>query len=614
MTDFRKSPEEILTELINQANGTALQASALSFAAPQDISGPGARRNTKVSITGIPAQGAHGAIELQYNRVHINTVPGTRSRTFPKGSLLQTSELVGAINAAYGIQLRSTDVVNVPLPTEGELGQLQIVPGSLVYYGSLDFQMAAAAPEPDTGIQYLFEGTVSMAGPGPLMFLVGETSQGAAGLKYVINGVEFDPTMWLPNGNGGSDVGALYMGDFHVGDTVKVYATQRDQLTQLGLLGAGNLLSSGNPLPDDYFTGMTGLYSVLVQDNSVPGTVPFHLQGVSTLRQITLSASHLSGEVPTFMYMRELTSVDLNDNQLTGEIPQLLGTKVSAAYFQNNQFSTYAGSLPDTLQFFSAANNQLDQAAVDRILEEAVRINNNTTAGRMIDLSGGTNAAPSAAGALNAQVLVDTGWNVMLNGWTPAQMLGPWYYISNFEAQTLDGATPMVAAQNAIVYLDYTAEDAALTNWLGGVQLQLTSSLNGNIGGGRLMLQPTQGTTEGATEMSWSDYLAQFGDALPLWPAPTLTVSPVLSGSFYSGETVSVTPGTWEDPMGGTLSFAYQWRDNGTSLPDTSSDSYTLPVDSSEVGHQVSVTIIATSSLGRSAQSMMGPFTVTSPP
>lgn len=142
MTDFTKSPAALITELINQANGSALAAADLVFGTPQVNSAPGAKRNTLITVTGKANSAVTGSAEFQYDRIDINEIAGEQSRVFTKGSRTLVSELVALINQAYAINLTASEYQEAPLSAMGGPGTLEIKPGSLVYRGSLNYVLA----------------------------------------------------------------------------------------------------------------------------------------------------------------------------------------------------------------------------------------------------------------------------------------------------------------------------------------------------------------------------------------------------------------------------------------------------------------------------------------
>ncbi len=75
---------------------------------------------------------------------------------------------------------------------------------------------------------------------------------------------------------------------------------------------------------------------------------------------------------------------------------------------------------------------------------------------------------------------------------------------------------------------------------------------------------------------------------------PTNTVAPVVSGTATVGQTLSTTNGTWSGV--GTITYAYQWRDDGVAISGATSSTYTL--QAAEEGGFITCTVTATDTNG----------------
>jgi hypothetical protein len=141
LTDFTKSPDQIVLDLINYDNGTALAPGSITYGIPAAFTGT---RNTKLRLTATGASHYSGFVDITYNRVDIGTVPGVRSKEFMLGSAVTIKDLVSAINLAYRINLTVDDYLDGPLPTFDPLSPndtkpftIVAAPGSLVFIGTL---------------------------------------------------------------------------------------------------------------------------------------------------------------------------------------------------------------------------------------------------------------------------------------------------------------------------------------------------------------------------------------------------------------------------------------------------------------------------------------------
>lgn len=80
---------------------------------------------------------------------------------------------------------------------------------------------------------------------------------------------------------------------------------------------------------------------------------------------------------------------------------------------------------------------------------------------------------------------------------------------------------------------------------------------------------------------------------------PTNTVAPSYTGALKSGGTIVATPGTWTDTE--ALTYTYLWQDSqDTGDGDYLSDTADYTIDSSEIDHELLLTVTATDTDGDS--------------
>jgi len=111
-----------------------------------------------------------------------------------------------------------------------------------------------------------------------------------------------------------------------------------------------------------------------------------------------------------------LGSLQVSANSFTGTIPSLTTlSSLSVIYLFSNGFTGYTpSSIASSLVNFLANNNALTQTAVDQILTDFTTGAGARPAAGTINLSGGTNAAPTPA-VLAACVSALPGWTISTN-------------------------------------------------------------------------------------------------------------------------------------------------------------------------------------------------------
>jgi hypothetical protein len=125
VTNFTEASEQIVIDLINNDNSSALTEALITFGLPTTTTGTSPARNTQVTITAVAGSGYTGSVTVQYNRVDLSTLPtiNTSAQTvFSLGDAVNISDLIDEINTAFGINLsnantQNPDFVDGPLPT-----------------------------------------------------------------------------------------------------------------------------------------------------------------------------------------------------------------------------------------------------------------------------------------------------------------------------------------------------------------------------------------------------------------------------------------------------------------------------------------------------------------
>jgi hypothetical protein len=158
-TDFTKLPKDILVDLINETNGTALASVDLDLGevAPLPIEPLPGQETPPVTLACILARPGvdsvlTGETLLMYRRIHV----ASALLAFPpfvaaRGSAEKVSQLLPQINARFGYNILPEDIVDADLlptddPEEEVPFTLAIDPESLIYVGSIQFVVLGQTP------------------------------------------------------------------------------------------------------------------------------------------------------------------------------------------------------------------------------------------------------------------------------------------------------------------------------------------------------------------------------------------------------------------------------------------------------------------------------------
>lgn len=167
VSDFTKHPNEVVVDLINDANTTTLPYNVLTFGLPTQ-SANGSTLNTDISVGFVEGSGYSGNVVVQYDRLNIQGF--VTPEDFPTGlSILveeatMISHLIPKINTALGINLTSADYIEgalpqwAGLPNEVLTTTVNAASGSLVFIGGLTFELLSNDIPLETVITTLYLG------------------------------------------------------------------------------------------------------------------------------------------------------------------------------------------------------------------------------------------------------------------------------------------------------------------------------------------------------------------------------------------------------------------------------------------------------------------------
>jgi hypothetical protein len=158
-TDFTKAPKDILVDLINETNGTALAPVDLELGevTPLPIVPLPGQDAPPVTLACILAQPGvdsvfRGETLLMYRRIHVaKALLGLPPFVAARGSAEKVSQLLPQINARFGYNILPEDVVDADLEPSVDAEEevpftLTIAPDSLIYVGAIGFVVVGETP------------------------------------------------------------------------------------------------------------------------------------------------------------------------------------------------------------------------------------------------------------------------------------------------------------------------------------------------------------------------------------------------------------------------------------------------------------------------------------
>ena len=192
----------------------------------------------------------------------------------------------------------------------------------------------------------------------------------------------------------------------------------------------------------DLFNQCPVLHTLRFYSNAFTGNCPNFQQQKDYIGYVHLAFNQLSGTIPAFANLSQLSQLRLynnnftglsqftnlprlryfwcHNNQIAGQIPDF--SECPILYYLvmfNNQFTTYkSGSFKSITQirYLDLGNNSLTQTSVNQIISDLY--DNYLTAPRRsvtIQLSGGSNAAPSGNSLDLVTILESNGWDIRSN-------------------------------------------------------------------------------------------------------------------------------------------------------------------------------------------------------
>ena len=193
MSDYLKTPIEVLVSLINTDNGTVLRAEDCMFSVPQAALGTQHGRNTAIYVS-LASRPSDPPVCLTYRRLDINkAIAADASMDFMQGGAEYVSELMEQINARFQINLGDTDYIDRALEetitAEPIALVIEISPNSLLFTGPLRILLLTA--EVVTPLPFLSQAIV-VTQLGGLSGLLDTPEQVLTRAVNLVNDVNFD--------------------------------------------------------------------------------------------------------------------------------------------------------------------------------------------------------------------------------------------------------------------------------------------------------------------------------------------------------------------------------------------------------------------------------------
>lgn len=148
ISDFSKLPDEIVFDLINEQNGTALDNSMVTLGTPVETTAVGVTYNTDILVTARMNSDYAGQVTLGYNRLDIQGFLFGAELGLSVGNAVTYADLIPEINAHLGVNITADDFIDGPIGewqhTPDETKQLVIPmnPTSKVFVGSLTLTLS----------------------------------------------------------------------------------------------------------------------------------------------------------------------------------------------------------------------------------------------------------------------------------------------------------------------------------------------------------------------------------------------------------------------------------------------------------------------------------------
>lgn len=91
-----------------------------------------------------------------------------------------------------------------------------------------------------------------------------------------------------------------------------------------------------NETVPDWFSSLSNLRALSLQRNQLYGQLPFSIGGVETLTDLSVSGNHISGKIPDLSRLTNLKVLDMRDNELDSETPEMPKSLITILLSKNS--------------------------------------------------------------------------------------------------------------------------------------------------------------------------------------------------------------------------------------------------------------------------------------
>lgn len=172
-----------------------------------------------------------------------------------------------------------------------------------------------------------------------------------------------------------------------------------------------------NSLTSVNLSGLSNLTYVDISDCEIPGSsdhslTSVNLTGCTALEELRLDDSDFSGGIPDLTGLANIEWLDMDQCEITGNVDLSMLLSLRGFDLSGNTGLTSVTIFEQVLDSVNIFNCALTEASVNDILGW---LDGGGETNGYVDLSGGTNAAPTGDGLTAVTNLEGKGWSVIVN-------------------------------------------------------------------------------------------------------------------------------------------------------------------------------------------------------